>query len=99
MVMTLGISALIGLALGRRFNVFILIPTIILGLVGATGIAVARGEQAWYVVLTIIMAATTLQISYLIGGITHAVFARNIPSWENYRCGANYSGADGSCGI
>ena len=31
MVMTIGISALIGAALGLRFNVFVLIPTIILG--------------------------------------------------------------------
>ena len=83
MVMTVGISALFGLALGWRFNVFILIPTIILGLVGGTVVAVARGEQAWSVGLTIVMAATTLQISYLIGGITHAVFARNIPFGKN----------------
>ena len=83
MVTTLGITVVIGLALGWRLNVLILIPTIILGLVGATVIAVARGEQAWSVVLPIVLAATTLQISYLIGGITHAVFARNMPLGKN----------------
>jgi hypothetical protein len=79
MVMTVGISALFGLALGWRFNVFILIPTIILGVVGATIIAAARGDQAWSVVLIIILAATTVQVSYLVGGMAQAILARHVP--------------------
>ena len=81
MVMTVGISALIGLALGWRFNVFIFIPAIILGVVGAIIIAVAHGDQAWSVVLTIILAAATLQVSYLIGALAQAM--RHVPLEKN----------------
>jgi hypothetical protein len=68
---------------GWRFNVFILIPTIILGVVGATLVAVARGEQVWSAVLIIILAATALQVSYLIGGTAQAIFAWHVPLEKN----------------
>jgi hypothetical protein len=43
MVVTIGIGALIGAALGLRFNAFILVPTIILAGLGIAVIQIARG--------------------------------------------------------
>jgi hypothetical protein len=71
-VMTVGIGALIGAVLGLRFNVFILIPTIILAAIGVAAVELARGDQAGSVALTIILAATALQVSYLVGIIARA---------------------------
>jgi hypothetical protein len=70
--MTIGIGALIGAVLGLRFNVFILIPAIILVAIGAAAVELARGDQAGIVPLTIILAATALQVSYLVGIIARA---------------------------
>ena len=75
MVMTaVGISALIGVALGQRFNVLILIPTVILAMVSAAIVEVARGDEAWPVALTIILVATVLQFGYLVWNIIRGVF-------------------------
>lgn len=79
MVMTIGISALIGAALGLRFNVFILIPAIILAGIGTAFIQVARGDQMGSAVLAIVLAAAALQISYLVGSITRAAVDGLVP--------------------
>jgi hypothetical protein len=71
-VMTIGIGALIGAVLGLRFKVFILIPAIILAAIGVAAVELARGDQAGSVPLTIILAATALQVSYLVGIIARA---------------------------
>ena len=62
MVMTVGISALIGVALGQRFNVLILI----LAMVSTAIIEVMRGAGVWSMALTIVVVATVLQIVYLV---------------------------------
>ena len=72
--MTIGIGALIGAMLGLRFKVFILIPAVILAVVGVAGIEFARGDHAGSVPLAIILTATALQVSYLVGLIARATF-------------------------
>ena len=67
MLLAIGISTLIGVALALRFNVLVLIPAIILAAISTAVIAAARGDQAWLVVLTVVFVVTTLQISYLAG--------------------------------
>ncbi len=79
MAVTMGVGALIGVALGWRFNVFILIPTIILAGVGTGVVQTARGDQALSVMVNIVLLATTLQISYLVGSFTRAAIERNVP--------------------
>lgn len=72
--MTIGIGALTGAVLGLRFKVFILIPAVILAVVGVAGIEFARGDHAGSVPLAIILTATALQVSYLVGLIARATF-------------------------
>ena len=85
MTMTIGVGALIGVALGLRFNVFVLIPTIILAGVSTAVILAARGDQGLFVVViyetlrTIVLLATTLQVGYLVGIIARAAFEKLVP--------------------
>ena len=41
-------------------------------------IAVARGDQAWSVVLTVVLVVTTLQIGYLAGSVTVVALKRHL---------------------
>jgi len=79
MAMTIGVGALIGVALGLRFNVFFLIATIVLAVVSTAVIQAGRGDQASSIVVTIVLLATTLQIGYLVGIIAHAAFEKLVP--------------------
>ena len=92
MAVMIGVSALIGLALGLRFNVFILIPTIILTVVSTGVIHATRGDQALSVVVTIVLVATTLQICYLVGSVTRAAFERYVPLERNQDSALNIPG-------
>jgi hypothetical protein len=77
-MMAIGISALIGAALGLRFNVFALFPTIVLAAIGTTAIEVARGNQLGSVALAIVFVTIALQIGYLAGSIIHAALGRHM---------------------
>jgi hypothetical protein len=52
------------MVLGQRFNVLILVPAIA---VGAVGIGLAPGEQAWSIVVLAVGATVALQLGYLVG--------------------------------
>jgi HAMP domain-containing protein len=65
----IGIGAVIGAALGLRWNVFILIPTIILAAICTAVIQVARGDPAGSVALVIVLVFVATQIGYLVGSI------------------------------
>src|SRR5258707_1193372 len=69
------LSVVIGMCLGLRFNVFALFPAIALALLGTAAVAIGRGERPGFVVLTIVFVGSALQIGYLLGVITRAVWA------------------------
>jgi hypothetical protein len=75
-VTTIVISALIGAALGLRWNVFILIPTIILAAICTAVIEVARGDHAGSVALVIALVVIALQIGYSVGSIARTLQRR-----------------------
>jgi hypothetical protein len=60
---TFGIIVLIGAALSLRFTILILFPAIIFVIIGV----VARGDSIGAMMLTIGLAASSLQIGYLLG--------------------------------
>jgi hypothetical protein len=95
MVMTVGISALIGVALGQRFNVLILIPTLILAMVSTAIIEVMRGAGVWSMALTIVVVATVLQIVYLVGSIAHGVVENLAPLTRKIQKHMEVVGSDG----
>jgi hypothetical protein len=77
-MMTIGFGALIGAALGLRFNVFALFPTIILAAIGITAIELASGNQLGSIALAIVLVTIALQIGYLAGSIIHAALGRRV---------------------
>ena len=95
MAMTVGISALIGVALGQRFNVLILIPTLILAMVSTAIIEVMRGAGVWSMTLTIVLVATVLQIVYLVGSIVHGVVENFTPLTQKIKKHTEVVGSDG----
>ena len=67
-------SVMIGIVLGLRFNVFVLFPAISVALLGTAAVGIGRGERLGFVVLTIVFVGSALQIGYLVGVITRAVW-------------------------
>ena len=65
------ISFLVGVALGQRFKVLVLMPAFAIVLVFAVG--TAQAQTAWSIVLMAAITATCLQIGYLIG-----IFVRQV---------------------
>jgi hypothetical protein len=73
-MMTLAmVSLLVGIVLGQRFKVLVLMPTIAIALVLAIGAGVAHADPVWWIVLLGTAAATSLQVGYLIGAGIHYV--------------------------
>jgi hypothetical protein len=70
------LSALCGAVLGLSFNVFILFPALIVAALGVGLIEIARGDQAWIVIVTILLVVTTIQIGYLIGSVASPALER-----------------------
>jgi len=71
----LGVGGMIGIVLGRRFNVFVLFPAFGLALLGTVAVGIGRGERLGSVILTIVFVGAALQIGYLVGIVTRAVWA------------------------
>jgi hypothetical protein len=67
-MMMLIISLLVGMALGQRFKVLILVPAIAAAIIVSIAAGIARDDDIWSIVLLAVVAATGLQIGYL-GGI------------------------------
>jgi hypothetical protein len=67
---------MIGIVLGLRFfNVFVLFPSFGLALLGTAAVGIGRGERLGSVILTIVFVGFALQIGYLVGIVTRAVWA------------------------
>jgi hypothetical protein len=78
------ISILAGAVFGLRFKVFILFPTIGCALLLIFGIGLARGDDAWAILLAMVLAATSMQLGYLFGAVTRFAmvlmrFSRHAP--------------------
>jgi len=63
MMMSLMIGTIVGILLGLRFKVFILVPVILV----AAGAIIVCGHGLKATVLTVVAAAVVLQIGYILG--------------------------------
>jgi len=61
------ISVLAGIALGLRFKVLILVPAVILAMIFAIIIGVARADTFWSIVLAMAILGAAVQFGYLAG--------------------------------
>jgi hypothetical protein len=70
------ISLLIGMVLGQRFKVLVLVPAIGLALIVTTVAGIARADSVWLIVVMTVAVTSSLQIGYLAGtGIRHLMAA------------------------
>jgi hypothetical protein len=81
-------SLLIGALLPYRFNVFVLLPTILVGWMFVAATAMAQGAGLWWALFSMIVTALGLQIGYLCGiAILHMIATRRASSageaWPN----------------
>jgi Na+-transporting methylmalonyl-CoA/oxaloacetate decarboxylase beta subunit len=66
-------SVLVGMAMGFRFKVFILMPVTLVTVICGGVIAFALGDHGWVMVATMVVGIVSLQIGYLCGTFAHAV--------------------------
>jgi hypothetical protein len=72
----LGIAiAAVGIALGVRCKVAILIPAIALVALFAAIVGIAQGDPFWSIILAIAISGTIIQVGYLAGILIGAIFA------------------------
>lgn len=58
-------AAIIGVMIGTRFNVFILVPLVTIGVAAILGVGFARAGDPWVVLLAAFGTITALQMGYL----------------------------------
>jgi membrane protein DedA with SNARE-associated domain len=58
---------LVGVALGQRFTVLVLVPATLVALGVAVGLGIARGQAPGTIALVTMAAIASLQIGYLLG--------------------------------
>ncbi len=79
MILLAMVAFLVGVALGRRFTVMILVPGTVILLVLAAKTGITHADTAWSILLTTAIAATSMQIGYLAGiGIRDVRLARSV---------------------
>ncbi len=73
-------AAIIGVLVGTRFNVFLLVPLVTIGLAAILGIGFARAGDPWVILLTAFGTITAMQMGYfavtLIGYVAAKVRVR-----------------------
>jgi hypothetical protein len=61
------IGTVVGIALGLRFKVLVLVPAIALTAIFVLIIGIARGGSFWSIVLVMVIVGTAIQLGYLVG--------------------------------
>lgn len=67
------IGVLAGVVLGLRYKVLILVPAVAMAIVFAVIVGVASADHFWSIVLATVVAATSVQLGYLVGIVIRAV--------------------------
>jgi hypothetical protein len=72
-------GAIVGLILGLRFRVLVLIPAILL----ATAVIIlsGSGQKLSVIVLTLVGTVVSLQIGYVVGGVLRSFARPYLPEW------------------
>jgi hypothetical protein len=73
------IGALVGVALGLRFKVLVLVPAVTLFTILAIMVEIGLGENFWSIILMTAAVVTAFQLGYLAGIVVHAVIEEIFP--------------------
>jgi hypothetical protein len=69
------ITFVAGIALGLRYRVVILLPVVVLVIIFALIVGIARGDPVWSIVLAAAISATAVQLGYLAGILLERLIA------------------------
>src|SRR6267378_2064058 len=69
------IGVLVGIVLGLRYKILILVPTVLFAMIFTIMVGVARADSFWSIVLTTVAVVTAVQLGYLAGIVIHAAIA------------------------
>jgi len=69
------VLAMTGFAIGTRFRIRVLLPVLVLLLLASIVISVARGFSLREAALSVILAQTIVQCSYLVGLLAHSILS------------------------
>jgi hypothetical protein len=61
------IGVVVGIALGLRFKVWVLVPAIALAVIFALTVGLVRGDRLGSIILAMVIVGTTIQLGYLVG--------------------------------
>ena len=75
MTRPLAIISLVGIVLGLRYKVLILVPAVMFAVLFAIIVGVARADNFWSIVLTTVVLGTAVQLGYLAGVVIGATIA------------------------
>jgi hypothetical protein len=73
------IGALVGVALGLRSKVLVLLPAVMLVTIFATMVGIGLDESFWSIVLMTVAVVVAFQLGYLAGLVIHAVIEEIFP--------------------
>ena len=79
------IGVVIGIALGLRYKVFVLVPAVLFAMILAIAIGVARADSVWSIVLATVVVVTAVQLGYLAGVVMRAIIAAIFPPRKGSR--------------
>jgi hypothetical protein len=73
------IGAVVGIVLGLRYKVLILVPATMFAMIAAIIVGVAHADRFWSIVLMTVELIIAIQFGYLAGIVTHAAIAAIFP--------------------
>jgi hypothetical protein len=79
------IGVVVGIVLGLRYKVLILVPAVMLAMLSAIIVGVAHADRFWSIVLMTLELITAVQLGYLAGTVIHAAIAAIFPPWKGGR--------------
>jgi hypothetical protein len=69
------IGVVVGIVLGLRYKILILVPAVPFAMIFAIIVGVARADSFWSIALTTVAVVTAVQLGYLAGIVIHAAIA------------------------
>jgi hypothetical protein len=69
------IGVVVGIVLGQRYKILILVPAVLFAMIFAIIVGAARADSFWSIVLTTVALVVAVQLGYLAGIAIHAVIA------------------------
>jgi hypothetical protein len=69
------IGVVVGIVLGLRYNILVLVPAVLFATILAIIIGIGRADSFWSIVLTTVALVAAVQLGYLAGIAIHAVIA------------------------